>query len=265
MSTGLEEITEGVFKHKTAVIDVEYLSAGRGTVINAYARVFGTRVSLGRETWVDQYAVIGGGSAYDTVAALDAGDWLHLGLYSQINIARGVRVGHEVGIGIGTRLFTHGAYLSEWEGFPVSFSGITMGSRVWLPNAQVNPGSTIGQDVVVAAGSVVSGDLPTGSLAAGAPAKVVREGAFPRKLSLEQQRAFCGNFLRECSSLYGLEIETDGRGTFTVHGTHFHVATRRISGLVSPETEKVRNQLRRRGIRFRYDAPANGEAYVPWS
>lgn len=53
---------------------------------------------------------------------------------------------------------------------------VAIGARVWLgANVVVVRGVTIGDDVVVAAGSVVTGDLPAGVLAAGAPARVVRE------------------------------------------------------------------------------------------
>lgn len=52
---------------------------------------------------------------------------------------------------------------------------ITIGSRVWISaNSVVLSGSTIGDDCVVAAGSVVKGDFPAGSLIAGVPAKVIR-------------------------------------------------------------------------------------------
>ena len=39
----------------------------------------------------------------------------------------------------------------------------------------VCPGVTIGADTVVGAGSVVTRDLPSGVLAVGSPARVVRE------------------------------------------------------------------------------------------
>jgi acetyltransferase-like isoleucine patch superfamily enzyme len=53
---------------------------------------------------------------------------------------------------------------------------VRIGHRVWLAaNVVVLPGVTIGDDTVVAAGSVVARDLPAGVLAAGAPAGVRRE------------------------------------------------------------------------------------------
>jgi maltose O-acetyltransferase len=53
---------------------------------------------------------------------------------------------------------------------------ITIADNVWLGGGViVCPGVTIGQDTVVGAGAVVTEDLPAGMVAAGAPARVLRE------------------------------------------------------------------------------------------
>lgn len=53
---------------------------------------------------------------------------------------------------------------------------ITIEDNVWLGGgAIVCPGVTIGQDTVVAAGAVVTQDLPARVVAAGVPARVLRE------------------------------------------------------------------------------------------
>ena len=59
-----------------------------------------------------------------------------------------------------------------WE----SAEPITIGDNVWLGGgAIVCPGVTIGDDTVVGAGAVVTRDLPAGVVAAGVPARVLRE------------------------------------------------------------------------------------------
>jgi maltose O-acetyltransferase len=59
-----------------------------------------------------------------------------------------------------------------WE----SAEPIVLGDNVWLGSAVVVcPGVTIGEDTVVGAGAVVTRDLPAGVVAAGVPAKVLRE------------------------------------------------------------------------------------------
>ena len=52
---------------------------------------------------------------------------------------------------------------------------VVIGSDVWIGgNCTILPGVTIGSNVVIAAGAVVSRDLPDNCLAAGGPARVVR-------------------------------------------------------------------------------------------
>lgn len=242
--------------HPTATIDVDELVIGDGTIIRAHAEIYGRRVVLGRECFVDEYAVIGGGSARD--GELVAGDWLHMGMYSQINTARDVRIGDEVGIGIGTRIFTHGAYLSEWDGYPVDFAPVTIGSEVWLPQAVVMPGVTIGVQVVVAAGSVVVGDLPGGVLAGGVPAKIIRRGAYgPRRVLPSRDRRM---ILERICAEAGVEAKVTEE--ILVGDVTFNMFRRSIQGPADESSERLKDQLRRHGIRFRY-GPVDG-AYRPW-
>ena len=55
-------------------------------------------------------------------------------------------------------------------------SEIKIGNDVWIGgNTTILPGVTIGNNVVVGAGAVVTKDIPDNSLALGVPARVVRE------------------------------------------------------------------------------------------
>ncbi len=65
-----------------------------------------------------------------------------------------------------------------WQGF-VPRGPVRVGSNCWFGvNCVVTGGVTIGERCVVGANSVVTGDLPPGVIAAGAPAKVIREIEF---------------------------------------------------------------------------------------
>ena len=53
---------------------------------------------------------------------------------------------------------------------------VTIGNNVWLGgNVVVCPGVTIGDNVVIGAGSVVTKDIPSWTVAAGNPCRVIRE------------------------------------------------------------------------------------------
>jgi maltose O-acetyltransferase len=53
---------------------------------------------------------------------------------------------------------------------------VVIGNNVWLGgNSTILPGVTIGDDVVIGAGSVVTKDIPNGVLAYGNPCKVIRK------------------------------------------------------------------------------------------
>ena len=58
----------------------------------------------------------------------------------------------------------------------VDASPVTIGAGSWLgARAVILPGTTLGKNVVVAAGSVVRGEIPDNAVAAGVPARVVRK------------------------------------------------------------------------------------------
>ena len=56
------------------------------------------------------------------------------------------------------------------------FRPIHIGKNVWLgANVTVLPGVTINNGSIIAAGAVVTKDVPANMIAAGVPAKVIRE------------------------------------------------------------------------------------------
>ena len=65
---------------------------------------------------------------------------------------------------------------------------ITIGDNVWLAsNVTVCGGVTIGHDVVIGAGSIVTRDIPSGVLAAGNPCRVIRPLSEKDKLKLPNE------------------------------------------------------------------------------
>lgn len=85
-------------------------------------------------------------------------------------------IGNHVQITAGTKFFTHGGAWVLRGRYPnMDFFGkITIQDNVYIGNnSLIMPGVTIGSNVVVAAGSVVTKSVPAGAIVAGNPAKVV--------------------------------------------------------------------------------------------
>ncbi|MCD8349020.1 MAG: sugar O-acetyltransferase [Planctomycetaceae bacterium] len=89
-----------------------------------------------------------------------------------------VTFGDNVMIGPNCSFYTAGHPLDvERRNAGLEFaSPITVGANVWFGgNVCVMPGVTIGDNCVIGAGSVVTKDIPAGTLAVGNPCNVVRE------------------------------------------------------------------------------------------
>lgn len=250
--------------HPTARINVKHGFLGDRSILWEHVIIEGHHVEIGTEAFFNRYADLGGGSCFDPQAKLVAGDFLHVGLGAQINFCRPVTIGHE--FGLGGKVFTHGAYQSAWEGFPVQWGEVTIGDRVWIPNALVHPGVTIGSNVVIAAGSLVNRDIPSGCLAGGIPAKVIRENVYPRTLTAVEKREVFNDIFNQARRIDDEQHSylQQATGAFCIDGdTVFDIDKRRIYGRVTKFTELLKHQLRRNGIRFRYFDEKG--TYSPWS
>lgn len=88
----------------------------------------------------------------------------------------GIELGDEVMLGPGVRLISSGHPLDPAvRRRQVTAAPIVVGRNVWIgAGATVLQGVTIGDDAVVAAGAVVTSDVPPAVLVAGVPARVVK-------------------------------------------------------------------------------------------
>ncbi|MFK5636019.1 acyltransferase [Ornithinimicrobium sp. LYQ103] len=89
-----------------------------------------------------------------------------------------IRIGSHVHITSGCQFVTHdGGTLALRHLTPdlEVTAPIIVGNRVYIGmNSMILPGVTIGDDVVIGAGSMVTKDIPAGSVAAGVPARVIK-------------------------------------------------------------------------------------------
>lgn len=173
-----------------------------------------------------------------------------------LNPSSRITIGDCVGIGADCLLWTHGAWCDPLDGFPFSFAPVTIGSNVWLPARSIMlPGTNIGDNCVIGTGSIITKDIPSGSLAMGSPCKVIKENEYPKKLSLEQKN----NIVYDIAKRWKEQLPHKGvtatvtveNATIVVNGrTAVNCLEYRIYGYQDEITEDLRDFLRRHGIRI---------------
>lgn len=103
---------------------------------------------------------------------------------------REVDVGDDVAMG--NEVYVMDSNSHGVEGQPHVEAPVRIGDGTWLgARAMVLPGVTIGKRVLVAAGSVVTRDVPDDVLVAGNPAKVVRSLSYPPGCRRAWHDAWC--------------------------------------------------------------------------
>lgn len=184
---------------------------GKNVEIGAHTKIAYLTMIRGRSIHIGRYVKIGSMSVIDTEKIFIDEDArvneqvfiggmktpessIHLGKrtivmqLSYLNPTLPITIGDDTGIGGHCLLFTHGSWNNQLEGFPVKFAPITLGKKVWLPwRVFVMPGTTVGDNVVIGGNSLLQGDIPANSLAAGSPAKVIRTD-YPEKPGAEKKQ-----------------------------------------------------------------------------
>ena len=106
------------------------------------------------------------------------GDHTRIGLHN--TIIGPVTIGNHVNLAQGITVTALNHNFSDAEKRideqGVNTTPVVIGDDIWIgANAVILPGVTIGSHSVVAAGSVVTKDVPPHSLVAGVPAKIIRQ------------------------------------------------------------------------------------------
>jgi maltose O-acetyltransferase len=107
---------------------------------------------------------------------LEIGDNVFINYGSSLVASNHVKIGNDVLIGTHVMVMDCDFHRVEDKTWDTTGMPITVEDRAWLGNRSIIlKGVTIGHDAVVAAGSVVTRDVPPRTVVAGVPAKVVRE------------------------------------------------------------------------------------------
>ncbi len=168
----------------TTFLDTPYIEIGEGTKINEQVFVGGlqfpdSRFVLGKNCQIMQM--------------------------SFLNPARSIVVGDDSGIGGNSLIFGHSSWLSKFEGYPVDFAPIEIGSSVSLAwGVFVLPRTTIGDGAVIGARSVVHGTVPPRCLAVGFPARVIAKAPdFPKPVSADEKTEIFRHIVAEMVDFFG--------------------------------------------------------------
>ena len=125
-----------------------------------------SRVSYGQYIWVGRsFRLVSKGK-------LRLGNRCAIGAYSRIENGGPIEIGDDF-LGASGLTLVSGAH--DNSSLQPASGRITIGDRVWCGvNVTILTNVTIGDDVIVGAGSVVTKDIPSNSIAAGVPAKVIK-------------------------------------------------------------------------------------------
>ena len=174
-----------------AVFDTfhERAEVGEGLRLGLHARLVAPKGE--RRVRIGSDCVIRGLVRCDGPATVEIGDLVYLGDGVIVSAETGIRIGSETMLAHGAHVFDNDTHpvdageraehfrsilcLTPRRDFAIGRAPVSIGSRCWIGfNAAVMKGVTIGDDSIAAAGAVVVGDAPPGSILAGNPARLVK-------------------------------------------------------------------------------------------
>ena len=128
------------------VIRARSIKIGRFVQIGSMTMIDTERIEIDEDTRINEQVIIGGIKTPESFIKI--GKRVIIMEYSYINPTKPIIIGDDTGIGGHCLLFTHGSWLSQLDGFPVTFAPITLGKNVWLPwRVFIMPGVEIGDKV----------------------------------------------------------------------------------------------------------------------
>jgi len=155
----------------------QFARLGERVVFETHVLVFHPEnIEIGDDVYVGHQTILKG--YHKNRMVIGAGSWI--GQQCFFHSAGGLTIGRRVGIGPGVRILTSSHSLESDARVildaPLEFRPVTIedGADIGV-SAVILPGITIGKGAQIGAGAVVSQDVPAFAIAAGVPARVVRQ------------------------------------------------------------------------------------------
>ena len=161
-----------------------YLEAGKDLIIEDYVEInclskqkiiLGDRVTIGKFAIIRPTNIYGG----EIGEGLKIGNNSNIGPYCYIGCSGFIEIGNNVMISPRVSIYAEN-HVFESTDIPIKAQGLTkqfvkIENDCWIAaNSIILAGVTIGRGSVVAAGSVVTSDVPPFSIVAGVPAKIIK-------------------------------------------------------------------------------------------
>jgi acetyltransferase-like isoleucine patch superfamily enzyme len=149
---------------------------GKGTIIRHRTRmdVFPwNRFNIGNNTTIEDFAVINNGVG-DVIIGNNVRVGIGTTLIGPVSLGDKVMIGQNVAISGLNHVYTDITVSIKEQ--PISVKKITIADETWIgANATIVAGITIGKHSVIAAGSVVTKNIPDYSVVAGNPARIIKQ------------------------------------------------------------------------------------------
>lgn len=149
-----------------------------------YNETLETEFSVRSDLLRELFGTVGNGSYVEPTFRCDYGYNIHVGdnFYANFDCVFldvcEIRIGANCFLAPGVHLYTATHPLNAKERISGAEFGkpIVIGDNVWIGGrAVINPGVTIGHNVVIASGAVVTKDVPDNVVVGGNPARVIKE------------------------------------------------------------------------------------------
>lgn len=252
-------IPESSFIHESTIIECDHFEVGECTYIGPNNKIACKSFIAGNYLYMTEGVEIGRGGCKGPNSNVTIGNGVGIFENTVINPSEPVDIGDNVGIGGEVMIWTHGAWLDVMQGFPADFGPVKIGKNVWLPaRSIVLPNVEIGDNTVIGIGSIINKNIPSGSLAAGSPCKVIKENYYPRNLKEEEKEKIVRDILEGWYKLHkmkGINAEAkyiDGQIILMQDNnqTIYDVNEKIMFGYENNVSEDLRDYLRRRGIKI---------------
>ena len=170
---------------------------GKRSCIRTLTAIDTGHFEMGDDSEIGEQVAVGG--MLTPRSRLSIGHRSKIFSYSFINPTEPITIGNETCIGGGSYLFTHGTWPSMLEGYPGSFGPLTIQNHAWVGwRCFIMPNVTIGEHSIIAAQSVVTRDVPADTMAAGSPARTIKNSDhYVRPVSEAKQHSLLLAWLEE--------------------------------------------------------------------